>query len=265
MKLAEIDKDADLLTTVLNVLQFKGRCFCYSQFTAPWALKLPESDFAHFHVCEGGQAWIEVEGVERPALMAAGDLVIRPHGNAHVIQDDPKSIALNHLLKWRSPGTNLVRHGGGGTETIGVCGSFKFENEVGNPIISLLPKLIHVSHKDTQTCIWLEPILKGWPMRESPSKMRAVRRSQGRLRRIYCCLQRRLCTGPISSRIANGASRQLRVCGHSSSRMRSDDPEIICPQATIISALYWLGGSLKRCRSPIQDCPTTDWRDTGRC
>jgi Cupin len=161
MKLAEIDKDADLLTTVLNVLQFKGRCFCYSQFTAPWALKLPESDFAHFHVCEGGQAWIEVEGVERPALMAAGDLVIRPHGNAHVIQDDPKSIALNHLLKWRSPGTNLVRHGGGGTETIGVCGSFKFENEVGNPIISLLPKLIHVSHKDTQTCIWLEPILKG--------------------------------------------------------------------------------------------------------
>lgn len=163
MKLAEIDEDADLLTTVLNALQFKGRCFCYSEFTAPWALKLPESDFAHFHVCERGQAWIEVEGVERPVLMAAGDLVILPHGNAHVLRDDPKSkpIALNQLLKRRSPGTNLVRHGGGGTETIGICGSFKFENEVGNPIISLLPKLIHVPHSDTQTCLWLEPILNG--------------------------------------------------------------------------------------------------------
>ncbi|HEV8136356.1 MAG TPA: AraC family transcriptional regulator [Pyrinomonadaceae bacterium] len=163
MKLAEIDKDADLLTTVLNALQFKGRCFCYSQFTAPWALKLPESDFAHFHVCERGQAWIEVEGVEQSALMAAGDLVILPHGNAHVLRDDPKSnpIALNQLLKQRSSGTNLVRHGGGGTETIGICGSFKFENEVGNPIISLLPKLIHVPHSDSQTCLWLEPILNG--------------------------------------------------------------------------------------------------------
>src|SRR4030095_7843042 len=138
-------------------------CFCYSQFTAPWALNLPESDFAHFHVCERGQAWIEVEGVEQPVLMAEGDLVILPHGNAHVLRDDPKSkpIALNQLLKRRSPGTNLVRHGGGGTETIGICGSFKFENEVGNPIISLLPKLIHVPHSDSQTCLWLEPILNG--------------------------------------------------------------------------------------------------------
>jgi hypothetical protein len=54
-----------------------------------------------------------------------------------------------------------VRYGGGGTETIGICGSFKFENEVGNPIISLLPKLIHVPHSDTQTYLWLEPLLNG--------------------------------------------------------------------------------------------------------
>jgi hypothetical protein len=94
-----------MVTTLLNALQFKARCFCYSQFTAPWALKLSESDFAHFHVCERGQAWIEAEGVDRPVLMVAGDLVILPHGNAHVLRDDPKSnpISLNQLLKRRSP------------------------------------------------------------------------------------------------------------------------------------------------------------------
>jgi AraC-like DNA-binding protein len=163
MKLGEINDDADLLTTVLNSLQFKGRVFCYSRFTAPWALKIPAGDLAHFHVCERGQGWIKVEGSEQQIRLATGDLVIVPHGSAHVLQDDPKSkpVALDQLLKRRSPNDSVVRHGGGGSETIAICGSFKFENKVGNPIISLLPKLIHVPHSDTQTCLWLEPILKG--------------------------------------------------------------------------------------------------------
>jgi AraC-like DNA-binding protein len=163
MNLTETNDDADLLTTVLNSLQFKGRGLCYSEFTAPWALKLPASGFARFHVCERGQAWIKVEGVERPVLMSVGDLVVLPRGSAHIIRDDPGSnaIDLDQLLKRRPAGTNLVRHGGGGAETIGICGSFKFENDVGNPIISLLPKLIYVPHDDNQTCIWLDSILKG--------------------------------------------------------------------------------------------------------
>jgi hypothetical protein len=33
--------------------------------------------------------------------------------------------------------------------------------DVGPPIISALPKLIHVPSADSQTCLWLEPILRG--------------------------------------------------------------------------------------------------------
>jgi AraC-like DNA-binding protein len=163
MKLAELHDDADLLTTVLNSLQFKGRVFCYSQFTAPWALKLPAGEFAHFHVCKSGQGWIKVEGMDQQIQLASGDLVILPHGNAHILRDSPKSkaVGLDQLLKRRSPTDNVVRHGGGGSETIAICGSFKFENEVGNPILSLLPALIHVPQSDRQTCLWLEPILRG--------------------------------------------------------------------------------------------------------
>jgi AraC-like DNA-binding protein len=162
MKFAITDQDADVLTTVLNTLQFRGQVFCYSQFTAPWALKLPASDFAHFHVCERGQGWIKLEGSESQISLGSGDLVILPHGSAHVLRDNPKSkaVALDTLIKRRSPSDNMVRHGGGGAETIAICGSFQFENEIGNPIISLLPELIHVPH-GSQTCVWLEPIMKG--------------------------------------------------------------------------------------------------------
>jgi len=162
MKLADL-KDADLLSSVLNSLQFKGRVFCYSELTAPWALRLPAGDFAHFHVCRRGRGWIKVEGTDQQVPLASGDLVILPHGSAHVLGDSPRSkaVALELLLKRRSPEDNVVRHGGGGAETIAICGSFQFTNEVGNPIISLLPKLIHVPHSETQTCRWLEPILNG--------------------------------------------------------------------------------------------------------
>jgi AraC-like DNA-binding protein len=162
MKFAQISEDADVLTTVLNTLHFKGQVFCYSQFTAPWALKLPASDFAHFHVCESGQGWIKLEGTELPIPMASGDLVILPHGTAHVLSDDPKSkaVTFDTLLRRRSSKDHIVRHGGGGPETIAVCGSFQFENDLGNPIISLLPELIHVPHNN-ENCVWLEPVIKG--------------------------------------------------------------------------------------------------------
>jgi AraC-like DNA-binding protein len=163
MKLAEISDNADLLTTVLNSLQFKGRVFCYSRFTAPWALRLPASDFAHFHACERGQGWIKVDGSDQQLLLEAGDLVILPHGSAHVLSDNPKSKAvdLELLLKRRSSNDHVVRHGGGGSETVAICGSFKFENEVGNPIVSLLPRVLHVPHSDARIGYWLEPILNG--------------------------------------------------------------------------------------------------------
>jgi len=162
MKFARTSEDSDVLTTVLNTLQFNGQVFCYSRFTAPWALKLPAGDFAHFHVCESGHGWIKVEGSELPIPLRSGDLVIVPHGTAHVFSDDPKSkaIAFDTLLRRRPAKDHIVRHGGGGPETIAVCGSFQFENEIGNPIISLLPELIHVPH-DNQFCVWLEPVIKG--------------------------------------------------------------------------------------------------------
>src|ERR1700730_4052156 len=97
MKLAYTNEGADVLTAVLNTLQFKSQIFCYSEFTAPWALKLPASDFAHFHVCERGQGWIKLEESESQISLASGDLVILPHGDSHVLRDNPKSRAVTPL------------------------------------------------------------------------------------------------------------------------------------------------------------------------
>ena len=71
MKIPYPNEDSDVLTAVLKPLHFQGRVFCDSEFTAPWALKQPASDCAHFHVFTRGGGWVKVEGYETQ-LPAAG-------------------------------------------------------------------------------------------------------------------------------------------------------------------------------------------------
>lgn len=152
------DAMSDVLTTVLNTLQFKGIVYCYSQFTTPWAVRMHHKDYAHFHFFERGEGYVELEATGKEVAVASGDLVILPHGGAHVLRDNPKTKAVNvdGLLQCRTD--HILRHGGGGAETNTVCGAFAFENDVGNPILPLLPHLIHVPHHKIENG-WLESTL----------------------------------------------------------------------------------------------------------
>jgi AraC-like DNA-binding protein len=160
MKIDYLDAVSDVLTSVLNALQFKGKVFCYSKFSAPWAIKLKCKNFAHFHFFEHGDGWVEVEETGEEVAVTSGDLVILPHGSAHVLRDDrtTNAVDVEQLLDPRD--SHILRHGGGGSETSTVCGAFAFENEIGNPILPLLPELIHVPSERIQSGSWLESTLR---------------------------------------------------------------------------------------------------------
>ena len=164
MKIDYGDAGSDVLTAILNTLQFSGKVFCYSKFTAPWAVRMNRKEFAHFHFFERGEGWVEIEDtknkISRTVGVASGDLVILPHGGAHVLRDNPRTKAVNvdGLLQCRRD--HILRHGGGGVETSTVCGAFAFENQIGNPILPLLPEIIHVPHTKIETGTWLESTLR---------------------------------------------------------------------------------------------------------
>jgi AraC-like DNA-binding protein len=159
MKIEYGDEVFDVLTAVLNALQFRGKVFCYSKFTAPWAIRLKPKEYAHFHFFERGQGWVKLEATGAEIFAATGDLVIFPHGGSHLLGDNRKMKAVNveELLPCRDVLT--LHHGGGGEETTTVCGAFTFDNEIGNPILPLLPDLIHVQREQMQSAVWLEPML----------------------------------------------------------------------------------------------------------
>jgi AraC-like DNA-binding protein len=160
MKIDYGDNASDVLSLVLNTLQFKGEVFCYSKFTAPWAIRLKAKNYAPFHFIERGQVRLKLEKSGAEAFLASGDFVVLPHGGAHILRDNDKTQPVNaeRLLEKRED--HILRHGGGGVETTSVCGGFTFESEIGNPIFSVLPELIHVPRDKMRTYAWLEPMLR---------------------------------------------------------------------------------------------------------
>jgi AraC-like DNA-binding protein len=117
-------------------------------------------NYAHFHVFQHGQGCVELEGSGERTLLTTGDLVILPHGHAHTLKDKPetRAVDVDRLLECRVD--HIVRYGGGGAETTTVCGGFTFENEIGNPILPLLPEMIYVSCEKMEGRGWLESSLK---------------------------------------------------------------------------------------------------------
>ncbi len=152
----------DVLTDVLQTLRLRGRVFCCSELKAPWAMSLPKSGFAHFHVIERGGAWLRLSGEKKALPLASGDLVIIPHGQGHVISDRPdtKPVPLQKLLPGARGSCHLLRHGGEGPMTMMTCGAFDFTNGAGNPLLSVLPPMIHISSGREPITQWLEPTLR---------------------------------------------------------------------------------------------------------
>ena len=79
----------DALTAVIDSLHLEGKLFCRIELSAPWGLALARGELAHFHVMERGGCWLKVPGGAAAVSLAAGDLVVIPHGTGHSLADSP--------------------------------------------------------------------------------------------------------------------------------------------------------------------------------
>jgi len=155
-----VASDGDVFASVLETVRLASRVFCRSQLSAPWAMTLRAGDFAHFHVVERGGAWLRLEGSPDAVALAGGDLVIVPHGHGHTLASAESAIAvpLDSIPREQVGGHYVLRHGGGGAETQMICGAFEFDRSMDNPLLGILPEVVHVH--SGQAGEWLEPLLR---------------------------------------------------------------------------------------------------------
>ena len=165
----------DTLSDVLRTVHLRGSLYFHVRGTREWAAEAPPSrDIAaavmpgsehvmEFHVVLSGACWAAAVGGE-PVRLAAGDLVIFAHGDAHVISSAPGMRARPNAEGYferrgqRVPfrlhldacevdvGTVAASEG----DTLLVCGFLGCDLRPFNPLIASLPRLLHLRSGDGQ-------------------------------------------------------------------------------------------------------------------
>jgi len=164
------ETDMDVLSEVLKVVKLQGAIFYNGEFSAPWSFRSPEScnvaplvaagaeHVIIYHLLTEGRASAYVDDGERLSL-EAGDVVIFPHGDAHIIENGRPSKTvdlLEDLARIFSQGLRLARAGGGGVVTKFVCGYMACEPRLSQVFLSGLPPVFKVSIRNDASGRWLE-------------------------------------------------------------------------------------------------------------
>lgn len=159
----------DPLSEVLRSVRLTGGVFLDVRLTAPWCV-ISELTAEHcrpflakparlisYHVNLAGEFLLWVEG-EPVMQVGAGEIVLLPRNDVQTLASAP-GLAPVHggSLVQPSPGGGLARivHGGGGELTHMVCG-FLGSEEIYNPLLATLPRVLKLDVREGTSRDWIE-------------------------------------------------------------------------------------------------------------
>ena len=151
----------DPLSSLLSASPVRGSIFCRAELGAPWAVSTLGADFAIFHVVVRGAGFIVLNG--RSVAWRAGDVLVLPHGNAHVLTTEP-GLEPVPIASLDDPigadGLPCVTTGGDGPTTSILCGTFRFSSVAAGHLLPQLPPLLHLQAAGGPTAEWLDATLR---------------------------------------------------------------------------------------------------------
>jgi AraC-like DNA-binding protein len=145
----------DVLTALMRELNFVAAGYRRFELSAPWAISFDQAGLRGIHIIAEGRCEI-VFGEEPPQLLGAGDLVIAPRADPHVLRSvDASKVTPTPSAQIALQSTDgRIIFGGGGERTVIVCGAFVF-NEGDHPALTGLPRMVHVAGSDGRASRWL--------------------------------------------------------------------------------------------------------------
>lgn len=164
----------DALSDVLRLVRLTGAVFLHGELSAPWGVCAPSAAEAatalmpaaehlvFYHLVTEGSCVAIIAGAD-PVPLVAGDLVLFPHGDAHVMASAPdvKAVPAWEVYSPPPPGEVVgLRCGGGGVVTRLVCGFLACEKGPCNPLLDALPPILRVNVRADPTATWIEASLR---------------------------------------------------------------------------------------------------------
>ena len=161
----------DALSDLLRSVRVRGAVFYYVSCRDQWSAEAPPAQeiaeavmpgcehVMEYHMIAKGNGWAAVSG-EPPVKLAAGDVVMFPQGDRHVMSSAPGVEPLRMTADWvfarrddPRPLPISFHHGvieAGATlpaddaEMIAVCGFLGCDLRPFNPLVSALPRILHL-------------------------------------------------------------------------------------------------------------------------
>jgi AraC-like DNA-binding protein len=161
----------DVLSEVLKAVKLDGAIFYNAEFSSPWCSRSPASSVVApylsresrhvimYHLMTEGRGYAYVEGDDRRITVEAGNIVIFPHGDPHVLGNGPPVKPVDNELELQrimSHGLMPARSGGGGELTKYICGYMICDPQLSQMFLGGLPKIFTVNIRNDAAGQWLE-------------------------------------------------------------------------------------------------------------
>jgi AraC-like DNA-binding protein len=151
----------DALSDVLRAVRLSGAFFFDVHARAPWVAETPaggsiveamfpgSDHLISYHAIMEGTCWCTLDG-EEPIKLVAGDIVVLPHGDTHVLATEAGMRKSPEMSMYRRPehGRLPARISVGtddGAPAHFVCGFLGCDSRPYNPLLTALPRVIRVS------------------------------------------------------------------------------------------------------------------------
>ena len=174
----------DPLSDVLRSVRLRGGVFFHVSCRDEWSAQAaPASELGpavmpgaehviEYHLFVKGSGWVAVDG-EPPMRLEPGDLIMLPHGDAHVVssapglkpveqgdwllqmRDAPKPMPITYRGGMFLPGQGLPSEE---ASTVLLCGFVACDLKPFNPLIDALPRLLRLRAADVGA--WVAPIME---------------------------------------------------------------------------------------------------------
>ncbi|WHZ22863.1 MAG: Transcriptional regulator, AraC family [Nitrospira sp.] len=165
----------DVLSEVLKAVKLDGAVFFTGEFAAPWCAREPDAGTmasclpTHanhviiFHLLLEGRGYARIEQDDRTMPVTAGDIVMFPHGDAHLMGNGPPVPPVDSSQQVRqiiAEGRILTQLAGGGEVTKLICGYLTCDAQLSEVFLAGLPSILKINIRDTPSGQWLEDTLR---------------------------------------------------------------------------------------------------------
>ncbi len=159
----------DTLSEVLRAVRLRGAVFYFVSGGREWAAEAPASreiapavmpgaqHVMEYHVVTAGDCWAGIVG-QPPVRLGSGDIVLFPHGDAHVMSSAPgmradpnvawyydaKTDQLPFRIAYDGANVPMPAPPGYTGLTTLVCGFLSCDTRPFNPLIATLPRMLHL-------------------------------------------------------------------------------------------------------------------------